>query len=102
MHGGCMGGVRGHSRPLRAQCDTSTLCASLRQVDTTSFGSRLVALRLRNNMGQVDLAIKVRVPLAAVNDWEHDRAQPDAITLGRVCRELRCRPADLLDDDAPG
>jgi hypothetical protein len=53
-------------------------------------------------MGQVDLAIKVRVPLAAVNDWEHDRAQPDAITLGRVCRELRCRPADLLDDDAPG
>ena len=61
-----------------------------------TFGSRLVALRLKADLSQTQLAAKLQTSPGVVRNWEHDRAFPQPYRLTALCRALHCTRKELL------
>lgn len=59
--------------------------------DAMSIGERIVSLRKKRNISQIQLARLMDVSRQAVSKWENDQTSPDTINLIRL--------ADVLDTD---
>lgn len=73
---------------------------------TTTFGSRLAALRRKNGLTQGELGKGLApdggdVSGAAVSAWEMNRNQPTAAQLRLICQRLNASANELLDLQLP-
>jgi transcriptional regulator with XRE-family HTH domain len=73
---------------------------------TTTFGTRLAALRRERGLTQEELGRGLApeggdLGKAAVSAWETGRNQPNATQLRAICQRLNCSANDLLDLQLP-
>jgi transcriptional regulator with XRE-family HTH domain len=62
----------------------------------TTFGGRLVQLRLAAGLNQAELAHAMRVSITTVREWEHDRADPHRGRLPQLIKVLHCTRRELM------
>jgi len=65
-------------------------------VPPDTFGARLVDLRLRAGLTQVELAVKCHTSPSAIRKWEHNEAKPQAARINLLCSVLHCKRSDLI------
>ena len=74
----------------------SVLVDELLSFADLTFGQRIVELRNRAGITQIQLAHRMHVSQTAVRDWEHDRSKIKQQRISQLCRVLKCRRSELL------
>ena len=65
------------------------------------LGEKIRLLREARGLSQEELAEKLDVSRQTVSNWENDRATPDAVKLGALCKTLGVSADEMLALPAP-
>ncbi len=60
-------------------------------------GNKMLELRGKRALTQVQLAAALGVTVATIANWENGRRQPPLHTLDRLAKELGVKPSRLID-----
>lgn len=62
-----------------------------------NLGENLKKARLAAGMKQKDLAERLHVYQKDISRWENNTLTPNALTFGRICRELGASADEILE-----
>lgn len=62
-------------------------------------GQKIAVMRRSLGLSQEQLACILHTSQPYINNCEHDRIDPKASTIRKLCNALECEPNDLIGDD---